>query len=199
VVSLAESRQKERLFSGVIKIEKGRPIHSVFMLARGGPVDDPVIYLEKTYFSGILRIKNGKVIQIATYNKDGILELRPKEIKNRLKVQAKMLLSGLSLITLGFERGILKGLGKPFVIIVIVLFGFSTAFVWAYYGERGIEFLLGSKANLAYRLGYITCYFLGALFCFSFLLKPIGFISLFMWFLNLICILILILRNSKIP
>ena len=49
--------------------------------------------------------------------------------------------------------------GEYAVTIGLVLFAFSTAIAWSYYGDRAITYLLGTKWVLPYRLLYILGFF----------------------------------------
>jgi AGCS family alanine or glycine:cation symporter len=48
------------------------------------------------------------------------------------------------------------------VTIGLILFAFSTILGWSYYGEKSIEYLLGAKAVLPYRLVFVICVGFGA-------------------------------------
>ncbi len=52
--------------------------------------------------------------------------------------------------------------GSNIIAIAIAVFAFSTIIGWSYYGEKAIEFLLGYKAVLPYRLVFIAVVFIGA-------------------------------------
>ena len=52
--------------------------------------------------------------------------------------------------------------GSVIVAISIALFAYSTLIGWNYYGEKAIEYLLGAKAILPYRLVFIAIVFVGA-------------------------------------
>ena len=43
-----------------------------------------------------------------------------------------------------------------------MLFAFSTAISWSYYGDRAVTFLLGSKYVAVYRVLYVLGFFLAA-------------------------------------
>ena len=78
-------------------------------------------------------------------------------------------MTGLSLIVTGVWCGDLNGaamtnaaftmafpgFGGILLLIGLVLFAFTTILGWNYYGERCIEYLLGVKAILPYRIGFI--------------------------------------------
>ncbi len=61
--------------------------------------------------------------------------------------------NGGVLTTLAFNQ--IPYLGPVILVLGIVLFAFSTALGWAYYGERCIEYFAGKKALLPYRILYI--------------------------------------------
>lgn len=52
--------------------------------------------------------------------------------------------------------------GSVIVAISIALFAYSTLIGWNYYGEKAIEYLLGAKAILPYRLIFIAVVYVGA-------------------------------------
>ena len=78
-------------------------------------------------------------------------------------------LTGLSLVVSGVWCGPLNGaamtesaftmafpaFGSMLLLVGLVLFAFTTILGWNYYGERCIEYLLGVKAILPYRIGFI--------------------------------------------
>lgn len=71
--------------------------------------------------------------------------------------------SGAPLTMMAFEKG-LPGFGMWMVVIGIMLFAFSTVVAWSYYGEKGIEYLGGTRAKFPYKLLFIGCALLGARF-----------------------------------
>ena len=48
--------------------------------------------------------------------------------------------------------------------IAVFLFAISTAISWSYYGDRSIEYLIGSSAIIPYRIVFCIIHFLGAVF-----------------------------------
>ena len=55
-----------------------------------------------------------------------------------------------------FSTGLPGEYGGYIVAISLSFFAFSTMLGWAYYGERSVEYLLGSRAVVPYRLLYIV-------------------------------------------
>jgi AGCS family alanine or glycine:cation symporter len=70
--------------------------------------------------------------------------------------------TGAPLTIKAFSTGLPGTWGGYIVSIGLALFAFSTILGWSYYGERAIEFLVGPRAILPYRLVFIFAAFLGA-------------------------------------
>lgn len=70
--------------------------------------------------------------------------------------------TGAPLTIAAFSTGLPGQLGGYIVSIGLALFAFSTILGWCYYGERNIEYLLGVRAVLPYRLLFIVAAFFGA-------------------------------------
>ena len=62
--------------------------------------------------------------------------------------------NGGVLTTLAFDQ--IPYLGPVILVLGIILFAFSTVLGWAYYGERCVEYCLGPKALIPYRLLYVA-------------------------------------------
>ena len=73
------------------------------------------------------------------------------------------LLQSVPLTTRAFTRGIFGEYGQYIVSIGLMLFAFSTAIAWSYYGDRAMTYLLGPRSVLPYRIIYILGFFYAAL------------------------------------
>lgn len=69
---------------------------------------------------------------------------------------------GVNLTVAAFNQGI-PGFGSLVVASAVVLFAFSTAISWSYYGEKGIEYLFGSRMVMPYKVVYVGLIFVGAM------------------------------------
>ena len=72
------------------------------------------------------------------------------------------LIHSAALTTQAFTRSILGNWGQYIVSIGLLLFAFSTAISWSYYGDRAVTYLMGSKYVIFYRLIYVVGFFLAS-------------------------------------
>ncbi len=78
-------------------------------------------------------------------------------------VTGKSLLHSVPLTTMAYTRGLFGEFGKYIVAIGLMLFAFSTAIAWSYYGDRAMTYLFGPKSVLPYRVVYVLGFFYAAL------------------------------------
>ena len=78
-------------------------------------------------------------------------------------VTGKSLLHSVPLTTRAYTRGIFGEYGQYIVSIGLMLFAFSTAIAWSYYGDRAMTYLFGPKSVLPYRIVYVLGFFYAAL------------------------------------
>jgi AGCS family alanine or glycine:cation symporter len=64
-------------------------------------------------------------------------------------------LDGVSLTQLAFTTGLPGEWGHRVVALCLTFFAFSTILGWSYYGERNLEYLVGVKAIIPYRLLFV--------------------------------------------
>ena len=70
-------------------------------------------------------------------------------------------LTGVELTAVAFDSAF-KGFGRFFVPVAVTLFAYSTLLSWAYYGERGADYLFGEKGVLPFKLVFCGFAVLGA-------------------------------------
>ena len=80
-----------------------------------------------------------------------------------VEVSGKSLLHSVPLTTMAYTKGLFGDFGKYIVSIGLMLFAFSTAIAWSYYGDRAMTYLLGPKSVLPYRVIYVMGFFYAAL------------------------------------
>ncbi|MYD42867.1 MAG: sodium:alanine symporter family protein [Gammaproteobacteria bacterium] len=77
-------------------------------------------------------------------------------------LQGKSLIHSVNLTVEAFKRGLMGDFGQYAVTLSLVLFAFSTALAWSYYGDRAILYLFGARALMPYRLVYCLAFLLGS-------------------------------------
>ena len=132
-------------YSGPITIVDGKAQAGGYTLIAARSVAEEVIYQEDGKpFNGVLEVKEGKLT-----NGD-------------VKVSGKSLVHSVKLTTEAFKRGFLGDWGQYIVTIGLLLFAFSTAVAWSYYGDRAMIYLFGERAVLPYRVVYVAAFFLAS-------------------------------------
>jgi AGCS family alanine or glycine:cation symporter len=77
-------------------------------------------------------------------------------------------LNGAALTQMAFRDGLPGNWGGWIVAVSLAMFAFSTILGWSYYGEKSIEYILGERAVLPYRLLFVVASFFGALYSLDF-------------------------------
>ena len=132
-------------------------------------------------YEGTLDIQNGKittdnitVIHLRSIAEDvlvrgsdknlynGSLTIENGKLKNSVTFEGKSLVSSAELTAKAFSNGILGDYGGKLVAIALLLFAFSTAITWCYYGDRSTAYIFGEKGVVWYRNFYVLCFILAA-------------------------------------
>jgi len=98
--------------------------------------------------------------------------------------------SGAVLSATAFDVG-LPGIGKYIVSVGLILFAYSTIIGWEYYGERCVEYLLGTKPIMAYRILWVVAVVVGSIGGLTFVWDLADTLNALMAFPNLIGVLML--------
>ncbi len=69
--------------------------------------------------------------------------------------------TGVQLVSAAFSHGFGHVAGK-FVSLAVLLFAFSTVLGWSFYGEKGMEYLFGTKATIVYKILFVAFIVIGA-------------------------------------
>nr|MCS5575573.1 alanine:cation symporter family protein [Pseudomonadales bacterium] len=115
-----------------------------YTLLHNRSIAEEVIYTdEQQPFAGTLTIKDGELDQL-------------------IDVRGKSLIHSVDLTSEAFTRGLFGDYGKYVVSIGLVLFAFTTAVAWSYYGDRAMTYLFGTASVMPYRVLYVIGFFLAA-------------------------------------
>ena len=106
--------------------------------------EDVVFYQGAEPVSGLLEISNGKIAD------------------SSVRVEGKSLIHSAELTSKAFGSGVLGIYGEYIVAIGLLLFAFSTAIAWSYYGDRSTAYIFGEGAVPWYRMIYVVCFIAAA-------------------------------------
>jgi len=70
--------------------------------------------------------------------------------------------TGAELTTIAFNAGLRSSIGSIVVTIGLILFAYSTILGWSYYGEKSLEYLLGARWVMPYRIAFTIVVAVGA-------------------------------------
>lgn len=116
---------------------------------------------------------------------NGKLKVINGALKNdEIIVRGDSLIHSAALTTEAFTKGYFGEYGKFIVTIGLLLFAFSTAIAWSYYGDRAMTYLLGARSVMPYRVIY----------CAGFAWAAVADTS-FIWTLAAVAIVVMTLPN----
>jgi len=133
------------LFSGEIDVIDGTTVTTGYTLLHNRSIAEDVIYTdEDNPFTGRLTIHHGELLQ-------------------KIDVSGKSLIHSVDLTSEAFTHGAFGDYGKYIVSIGLVLFAFTTAVAWSYYGDRAMTYLFGASSVMPYRVLYVIAFLLAAI------------------------------------
>ncbi|WP_323844437.1 amino acid carrier protein [Microbulbifer magnicolonia] len=134
-------------YSGSVVVADGRALNGKeFTLIHARSVaEDLEFRVGDDNFSGVLTVVDGR---FANPNVD---------------IWGNSLVHSVALTNKAFQRGFFGDYGSLIVTLGILLFAFSTAIAWSYYGDRSMIYLFGPRAVMPYRLVYVVAFFWAAI------------------------------------
>ncbi|MFY0689410.1 MAG: sodium:alanine symporter family protein [Cyclobacteriaceae bacterium] len=132
------------LLTGNIAIIEGTPENKVTFLHARSVAEEVMVYWDDKPFSGVMKVIDGK----------------PENTE--LVIKGKSLVHSAPLTTVAFTRSFFGEYGQYIVSIGLLLFAFSTAISWSYYGDRAMTYLFGTNSVIYFRVVYVIAFFLAA-------------------------------------
>jgi alanine or glycine:cation symporter, AGCS family len=133
------------LFNGKIKVNTGIPVDAPTIMHARSVAEDIKVYLKGSPFTGEVEFRNGKLVS-----------------QEGLTITGKSLMHSAPLTTLAFTRSWFGHYGGYIVAIGLLLFAFSTAISWSYYGDRAVNYIFGVKGIIYYRFAYVAGFFIAS-------------------------------------
>ncbi len=135
------------LYSGELHIKDGSLPEGFTLMHARSIAENVIVWENKGYHTGIIKVTKGRI----------------NALPEGVSIEGKSLIHSAPLTALAFNRGFFGDYGQYIVSIGLLLFAFSTAISWSYYGDRSVTFLLGSKYVRYYRVIYVIGFFLAAI------------------------------------
>ena len=144
---LTDQPSSVQRYSGTIEVQNGEATHEGFTILHARSVAENVTYHigQNRRFTGEVMVRDGNIAEPDVY------------------LRGDSLIHSAALTVQAFNRSFLGGIGPYIVALGLMLFAFSTALAWSYYGDRSMTFLFGTKSIMPYRLVYVVGFFLAAI------------------------------------
>jgi AGCS family alanine or glycine:cation symporter len=140
------------LFTGTLEVEDGRVVtDGITMIHAESFADNVQVTQGDEKYTGPIPVSGG-VVQFNDMA-DG---------EEPVYFTGRSLLHSAALTTEAFKRSILGDWGQYIVSIGLLLFAFSTAISWSYYGDRAVTYLFGTRYVIIYRLIYVAGFFMAS-------------------------------------
>ncbi|MCK5782134.1 MAG: amino acid carrier protein [Flavobacteriales bacterium] len=131
-------------FTGDVKVVNGKIESDISIIHARSLAENVSVSKEGELFTGNIEIDNGEVQD------------------SDLVIRGMSLLHSAPLTALAFKRGFFGDWGEYIVTIGLLLFAFSTAIAWSYYGGRAINYLFGLQYVKYYRFFYVIMFFIAS-------------------------------------
>ena len=135
-----------RPYSGTVEVDNGRlDLTNITVLHNRSIAEDVQVTRDKASVDGVIRVEEGNVVDV------------------NFTLSGKSLLHSVPLTARAFSSSFLGAYGEYLVTIGLVLFAFSTAIAWSYYGDRAVVYLVGTRWVMPYRLLYVAGFFIATI------------------------------------
>jgi len=134
------------LYNGKLTVENGVISTAGISVIHARSLASNIRFMSgKEPFTGELEVLAGKLPNMAS-----------------MTVRGESLIHSAPLTTFAFSQSILKGFGPYIVTFSLLLFAFSTAISWSYYGDRATTYLFGQKYVIYYRMVFVAAFFIAS-------------------------------------
>jgi AGCS family alanine or glycine:cation symporter len=143
-LSLGLSEDPVKSYSGELQVFNGRlTTPGVTVIHNRSVAEDLRFQVEGEPYNGPVKVVDGA-------------------IESSVDLRGKSLIHSVDLTSKAFTRGMFGDFGQYIVSVGLMLFAFSTAVAWSYYGDRAMTYLFGVKSVMAYRVVYVLGFFLAS-------------------------------------
>lgn len=140
------NRSDTPLFTGTLTVTEGKIQDVNSILHARSLAEDIIVRKGSVLYSGEIVVENGSVADTA----------------NDLTFSGNSLIHSAPLTTVAYTQSFLGESGKYVVALGLLLFAFSTAIAWSYYGDRAVTYLVGAKYVMLYRIIFVIAFFIAS-------------------------------------
>ncbi len=137
-------------YSGNLQVENGviaeKADQEITILHARSVAKDVMVTFDGEPYTGEIIIANGRLAAESVS-----VDFRGKSLIHSAPMTAE-----------AYTRSFMGDYGQYIVSIGLLLFAFSTAIAWSYYGDRSVTFLFGTKYVFHYRMVYVLAFFLAS-------------------------------------
>jgi AGCS family alanine or glycine:cation symporter len=133
------------VFTGKLNVMEGIIQNQPTIINSRSVAEEVKVWLNNQPFSGNIQINNGKMVS-----------------QSGISITGKSLMHSAPLTTIAFTKSWFGDYGKYIVAIGLLMFAFSTAISWSYYGDRAVTYLFGSSKVIYYHIIYVIGFFLAS-------------------------------------
>jgi len=134
------------LFTGELEVIDGKIMNDLTIIHARSFAEDITVMRGKDPFNGEVQVTKGNI----------------NDQLGAITLKGSSLIHSAPLTTEAFANSFLGTYGRYIVSIGILLFAFSTAISWSYYGDRAVTFLFGSKYVIYYHIVYVIGFFVAS-------------------------------------
>lgn len=132
-------------YSGSLEVLEGKIQQNNITIFHKQSIAEDVLFMKDgNLINGFINISNGSIDDLG------------------VKVSGKSLIHSAELTAKAFSSGVLGVFGEYIVAIGLLLFAFSTAIAWSYYGDRSTAYIFGESGVQVYRMIYVFSFILAA-------------------------------------
>lgn len=143
--NFVRGKEQLELFNGELTVSGGVIQNQPTIINARSVAEEVKVWVNNEPYSGTVKFENGKAL-----SQEGI------------SFTGKSLLHSAPLTTAAFSKSWFGKFGSWIVAFGLLLFAFSTAISWSYYGDRAITYLFGSGKVIYYHIFYVVAFFLAS-------------------------------------
>lgn len=132
------------MYTGQLEVRNGLLNTTAVTLLNARSIPENVkVYTNGEPFEGEIEVSAGNIVDAG----------------NEFVFEGNSLMHSAPLTAEAFKRGVMGDWGQYIISIGLLLFAFSTAISWSYYGDRAVTYLWGSKYVIYYHIIYVIGFF----------------------------------------